>query len=168
MNAQTNIRTSFFSIIVFSALMSSAQELKFDSQPTHNWVWEKNEQPELIIQVRDTTGHGGEADIKVMIREDREDSPVIMNETSKIQLDGGSDFKFLIHPSLPDPGFYQVSVSQGDSQPYIFNIGISPEEVVSPSDSTVDLQNFRDKALAELASGPMNATMIELPETDML
>ena len=156
-------RYCFLSSLVLNSLLCGAQ-LKLESNPTHNWVWDKNEQPELIINATDTTGQGGEADIKVTIRGDREDSPIHFQESKTIFVNGGQSVEIPIRPSLSDPGFYRVSVTQGNTTPLNFNIGIAPEEVVSPAEPPADLRNFWDNALAELANVPMNATMVEIPE----
>lgn len=153
-----------FILFAFTVLSCGAKNLSIESQPVHNWVWDKSEQPELLIQARDTTGLGGEGTIKVMIRGDKEDSPIYFNETISLQLDGGDPSIFHIRPSLPDPGFYKVTVDGDDADPFSFNIGISPEEVISKPDPQPDIKEFWAKAIEELSAVPMNATMVEIPE----
>ena len=153
-----------FILSAIAFLSGGAKNLSFDAKPVHNWVWDKSEQPEILIQARDTTGAGGEGTIKVMIRGDREDSSIYFNETVCLQFDGSESSIFTIKPSLPNPGFYKVSVRDEDSEPFNFNIGISPEEVISVPDPQPDIKEFWAKAIEELSSVPMNATMVEIPE----
>ena len=153
-----------FPFLVFNFFIVGAKGIVLDSQPNHNWVWDKSEQPELIIQATDTAMQGGEIEIKVCIKGDTEDSPIYFDEAFVGQMNGDGVTSFSILPSLPSPGFYRVNVSAKETTPLNFNIGISPEEVISPSDSPADLKNFWDQALSELAEIPMNATMVEIPE----
>ena len=151
-------------LLAFNISTGYSKEYKIESQPVHNWVWDKTEQPEIRIQVTDTTRQGGEAEIKVTIKGDREDSPIYINETNCLRISGNEPSVLNFKPSLPRPGFYRVDVSQGGRTSLSFNIGISPEEVVSPAEPSADLKEFWDRAIAELAQVPMNATMVEIPE----
>lgn len=66
------------------------------------------------------------------------------------------------------PGFYQVNLSwesDGLSGSYApFNIGIDPEEIVSPQDKRPDFDEFWGSTLAELAAIPMDVVMEFSPE----
>ena len=161
---KTFFKTFLILTIALNTHLCKAQGLKFESSPLHNWVWANNEQPELFIQTADTTGKGGEVEIKVTILGDKEDSPVHFQETKRLLLKGNQSETIVIHPSLPDPGFYRVNVSNGDSPTLTFNIGISPEKVISAPDAPSDLKKFWDRAVSELESVPLNSTMIEIPE----
>lgn len=154
----------FLSLLIISVLTCYGKNIKFESQPYHNWVWDKTETPELSITATDLTGEGGEGVVKVTIRGDKENSPATFNETITVQLNGGEPTTFLVRPSLPQPGFYKVNVSSDNSEPYSFNIGISPEEIISSPDPQPDIKNFWDKAISELSSVPIQAKMVEIPE----
>ena len=66
------------------------------------------------------------------------------------------------------PGFYQVNLSwkadgsSGSFDP--FNIGIDPEDIVSPQDKRPDFDEFWASTLEELASVPMDVVMEFSPE----
>ena len=151
-------------LLIATVLSCGAKKISIESHPVHNWVWDKSEQPELLIQARDTTGVGGEGTIKVTVRGDKEDSPVYFNETVSLQLEGDNPSIFHIKPSLPDPGFYKVTVGSDYADPLSFNIGISPEEVISLPDPQPDIKKFWNEAIEELSAVPLNATMVEMPE----
>lgn len=50
-----------------------------------------------------------------------------------------------------EPGFYRLTVSDGDSVAMAMNIGYHPEAIVSPYDGKPDFQAFWQKGLEELA-----------------
>lgn len=154
---------SMMLMLAFAGSMHG-KTLKVESQPVHDWWWEKSETPALVLTVSDTDGDGGPAELTVAVRGDREDAPVYFTENISVNLPGDAPVDVTVNPRLPGAGFYRVSVSEGSDERLAFNIGISPEEVVSRPDSLPGLREFWDKALAELATVPMNATMVELPE----
>lgn len=58
-----------------------------------------------------------------------------------------------------EPGFYRCTLTDGnDSVIAAFNIGHAPEAIVSPTDRRPDFDEFWNKAKAELAAVPMNAS----------
>ena len=59
-----------------------------------------------------------------------------------------------------EPGFYQVNI--GDSLK--FNIGVNPEQVISPVDAPEDFDAFWEETLAELAQVPMDVDWTFIPE----
>ena len=79
-----------------------------------------------------------------------------------------------VEVSIPglEPGFYQVCLSIGKPHPNglhwfevgKFNIGVNPEQIVSPQDKPEDFDAFWEQTLAELAAVPMDVTMTEEPE----
>lgn len=156
--------TIAFILFALTVLSCGAKNLILESMPVHNWVWDKSEQPELLMQARDTTGMGSERLVKVMISGDKEDSPIYFNDTIRLHLNGGDSSVFSITPSLPEPGFYKVNVSVEDSTLLSFNIGVSPEEVISLPDGQPDLKEFWTSAVEALSYVPLNATMKEIPE----
>ena len=67
------------------------------------------------------------------------------------------------------PGFYQVNLSvQGAEASFkpqrVFNIGVRPEEIVSPQDKQPDFDEFWNATLAELAKVPVDAEYTLDPE----
>lgn len=66
------------------------------------------------------------------------------------------------------PGFYQVNLSwkseSGRGKHRSFNIGIDPEEIVSPQDKQDDFDEFWESTLAELSSTPMEVVKILDPQ----
>ena len=68
-----------------------------------------------------------------------------------------------------DPGFYQVNLSvEGAPAKYapfrVFNIGVRPEEIVSPQDKPEDFDSFWQSTLAEMAQVPMDPVLTKIPE----
>ena len=59
-----------------------------------------------------------------------------------------------------DPGFYEVRLGKDVH----FNIGVRPDEVVSPPDAAPDFDAFWESTLAALREIPMDATMTIVPE----
>ena len=55
------------------------------------------------------------------------------------------------------PGFYQVNLGYDGITDYRFNIGVSPERIVSPQSKQPDFDEFWDNTLAELAKVSMDA-----------
>ena len=156
--------------LIFSLILSiilvpaSAKNLKITSLPENNWVWSKTEAPSLTFNVCDTSISGGVSEFTIDIMGDRQDSPVCYSEKRIIALPGKASVEMIVKPSLPGPGFYKVNVRDDDNDILSYNIGISPEEVISLPDSQPDLASFWQKAIEELSAVPMNATMVEIPE----
>ena len=138
--------------------------LKLTANPVHDWWWNEGEQPQLVINAADTTGIGGSHEITVKIRGDREDSPICFSRTVTLNLEGSNPSALEVTPDLPAPGFYKVMVTENGSEPLSFNIGLSPEKVISTPDSQPDLKEFWDKAIIELADVELQPTMVEIPE----
>lgn len=151
-------------VLLMSLSAMHGRTLKVESQPEHNWWWEKTETPALTFTASDLDSESGPAVLKISVRGDREDSPTYFTQNISLNLEENNPTSVTINPTLPGAGFYRVSVSDGNAELTAFNIGISPEEVVSRPDSLPGLKAFWDKALAELATVPMNATIVELPE----
>lgn len=145
-------------------LPAAAKNLKVESEPQHDWWWNKAETPSLVFQVSDTTLLGGVSNITIDIKGDRLDAPVYYTEKRILQLPGNASVEMRVNPSLPGAGFYRVSVKDEGNEVLAFNIGISPEEVISERDAQPDLAEFWQKAVEELSTVPMNATMVEIPE----
>lgn len=156
--------------LIFSLILSiilvpaSAKNLKITSLPENNWVWNKTEAPSLTFHVCDTSASGGVSEFTIDIKGDRQDRPVCYSEKRIIALPGNASVEMIVKPSLPGPGFYKVNVRDDDNDILSYNIGISPEEVISLPDSQPDLASFWQKAIEELSAVPMNATMVEIPE----
>lgn len=150
--------------ILTTLLTVNSANLKIDTHPIHNWVWNKTETPVLTFGVQDTTGCSKETELNIKIKGDREDSPVVFDENFTIKINENQKSEFQISPKLNNPGFYKVSVFDEGKEIKSFNIGISPEEVISLPDAQKDIQEFWNLALLELGNIPLNATITELPE----
>lgn len=157
-------RIAILLCIASATLASEARNLRIESHPEHGWWWYDTEKPSFTLQATDTAGNATNSEITVSIRGDREDSAVCFSAKYTFRPVEGDKADITVSPVLPSPGFYRVSVSDDGKEALAFNIGISPEKVVSQPDSLPGLRAFWDKALAELADIPMNATMVELPE----
>lgn len=157
-------KITFALILAATAMPVFAKNLNIEAHPEHGWWWNDNETPQFSIEATDTVGDGAQSEITVTIRGDREDSPVCYTETIDFRPSDNATALLTVRPSLPAPGFYRVAISDDGKESLTFNIGLSPEKVVSQPDSLPGLREFWDKALAELAQVPMNATMVEIPE----
>ena len=156
---------ALLSFIALAAMSGSAKSLKVESYPVNNWVWEDCETPRLVFIASDEDGEGGAAEIVINIKGDREDAPVYFTKTVSLDLLGHAPATFTVEPVLPGAGFYKVSATtESGSELKSFNIGISPEKVVSEPDGRPDLDKFWEKALKDLSKVPLKATMVEIPE----
>lgn len=68
-----------------------------------------------------------------------------------------------------DPGFYQIRISYTGPDGTVrqvkpFNIGVSPERIVSPQDKQPDFDEFWSSTLAELAEVPLAYKITPLPD----
>lgn len=152
--------------LVSGGFVSFAGDLSVTSKPDHDWWWEKGETPDIVFEVKDTLGIGGLQEILVSIKGDRRDSPVVYSEKVSVSLNGNEPTFIKVNPELTGPGFYKVSIKDEDedNEYFSFNIGYSPEEVISEPDNQSDIRNFWDKAISELKEIPLNATIREIPE----
>ena len=145
-------------------LSCNAENLSIVSTPGQEWQWSKTESKQLKFQVKDTTSQGGQQVVNIAIRGDKENSPVCYSESRTLSLNGGEPAEISVYPTISLPGFYRVSITDGDNEALNFNIGVSPEEVVSAPDPKPDMDAFWEAAIKELSTVPMNATMVEIPE----
>jgi len=79
----------------------------------------------------------------------------------KVRLPGGGKEK-RVPFTLPklSPGFYQVNLTGAEP----FNIGVSPEEIVSEPDARPDFDAFWEETLQELAEVPLTPVLTPLEE----
>lgn len=100
----------------------------------------------------------GEADVKIVtdVSLMLETPDIVLSTTTEI----GPDSTMVLPLGDLAPGFYQVRVNDSIR----FNIGIRPDEVVSPADAADDFDAFWEATLAELAAIPMEPTLTPVPE----
>lgn len=153
-------------LILLAALpiIAAAKDIKVSSQPVHDWVWDRTETPEIVVELTDTMGRGGETAVSIEIRGDREDSEVLHTLKGEAILVGYTPTELEVKLPKLDPGFYRVTITDEGIEAMTFNIGISPEEVISEPNAPADMDEFWQRALEELSSIPLNATMVEIPE----
>ena len=71
----------------------------------------------------------------------------------------GADSVLTVKLGKLAPGFYQARVADS----IVFNIGIKPEEVLSPPDAEPDFDAFWEQTLEEVRALPMDAVLTEMP-----
>jgi cephalosporin-C deacetylase len=101
-------------------------------------------------------------DLRIVVTTD--DYTPVKSTGCKVSIGKNASANVKYSPGEVAPGFYRLSVYDGDTQLKIMNFGFEPEKIVSPTDSQADIRAYWDKALAELATVPGNYTMEEIPE----
>jgi len=128
----------------------------------NEWIFSEKDNLHFILESSaDTT-----VDMSVYFVTDRSlmgERDTVYSRTRSIRLDGGKSKTVACRFSL-EPGFYQVCADFGDSLIAPFNIGVSPENVVSETTRKEDFDEFWANNLAELAAVPMDAELTLLPE----
>ena len=71
----------------------------------------------------------------------------------------GEDGMLKVDLGRLNPGFYEVRAGEAPN----FNIGVRPEEVVSPPDAKPDFDAFWESTLAALKDIPLERTMTKIP-----
>lgn len=126
----------------------------------HDWLWLGDTPYKLDADVTNASLRKDEISLKVLKDIGLTTSPETVLETSaKVRFKDGKGRASFDIGSL-EPGFYQVSV--GGCEP--FNIGIRPEEIVSPQDKQPDFDEFWDSTLRELAGVDPEYSLTLLPE----
>ena len=126
----------------------------------HNWLWLGDTPYVLHAVVTNATLEEDDIPLKVLRDIGLTTTPVTALETTAHVhfVNGKATAAFDI--SSLEPGFYQVCVGSGEP----FNIGIRPEEIVSPTDRQPDFDAFWDNTLKELADVEPEYQLTLLPE----
>ena len=126
----------------------------------HNWLWLGDTPYVLHAEVTNATLEEDDIPLKVLRDIGLTTTPVTTLETTAHVhfVNGKATASFDI--SSLEPGFYQVSVGNGKP----FNIGIRPEEIISPTDKQPDFDTFWDNTLKELADVEPEYQLTLLPE----
>lgn len=126
----------------------------------HDWLWLGDTPYKLDADVTNASLRKDEISLKVLKDIGLTTNPeTVLENSAKVRFKDGKGRASFDIGSL-EPGFYQVSV--GGCEP--FNIGIRPEEIVSPQDKQPDFDEFWDSTLRELAGVDPEYSLTLLPE----
>ena len=147
------MRKLFFPLILLAVSCTSVPPTG-GSQPDLGWLITKKGPCTLSTKVSVTGTVPFELipDVELMSEEPQS----IINRQVTI----GPDSTLTVKLGRLKPGFYQVKLADSIT----FNIGVRPDEVVSPPDAFPDFDAFWEETLAALDTLPMDATFTEVPE----
>lgn len=153
-----------FGIAIAAGLPLMADNLKIEVPVEHDWWWNAPEVPELTVNITDTVGNSAPSTIKLEVAPDLDKkNPVIVMTQEVMPAKGTPQQMKFAFPKL-SPGFYKVTLSDGDKAGKEFWIGYEPQNVVSLPDNQADIDAFWQRANEELAQVPVDYTLKELPE----
>lgn len=147
-------------ILFFTA--ADASTLKVSALPEHDWWWLAPEVPALTLQVSDSTGAACEAELRITVTTD--DFVPVKEEVRRVAVPAGRVADIMLEPGITAPGFYRLSVYDGNERLLAMNFGYEPENIVSLPDAQSDLRAFWDEALAELAGVDPQYNMEPMPD----
>ena len=124
------------------------------SEPDCGWLFTGKAPCTLVANA------GGSEPVGVTLRTDlslmSEDAAPIFSRI----LTPGPDSLVTIPLGRLEPGFYQICIADSIT----FNIGVRPEEVLSPPDAPADFDAFWEETFSQTRALPMDATFTPVPE----
>lgn len=146
-----NLIASAISLLLITFSVSATEHnLKASAVPDSQWWWLAPQTPSLTVEVSDSTGAACDADLRIVITTDNY-APV-SEESRHLAIAAGDTARLQVNPGVTAPGFYRLSVSDGDKRLLDMNFGYEPENIVSLPDSQPDFDQFWADALEELAA----------------
>lgn len=146
-----NLIASAISLLLITFSVSATEHnLKASAVPDSQWWWLAPQTPSLTVEVSDSTGAACDADLRIVITTDNY-APV-SEESRHVTIAAGDTARLQVNPGVTAPGFYRLSVSDGDKRLLDMNFGYEPENIVSLPDSQPDFDQFWADALEELAA----------------
>ena len=124
------------------------------SQPDLGWLFTSKGNVKLSTKVK-TTGNTTFQLFSDLTLMEEAPEPVLTKEVTI-----GPDSLLTVKLGRLAPGFYEARIADSIR----FNIGIRPEEVLSPPDARPDFDSFWEQTLSEVRSMPMDAVFTEVPE----
>jgi cephalosporin-C deacetylase len=92
--------------------------------------------------------------------------PSVYDRTQKVKTKAGSTREVVFKVELPEAGFYRcLLIADGQDTLKRFNIGLDPEQIVSPVDAQPDFDEFWAKARAELDAVAPEWMMTPMPDS---
>lgn len=156
-----NMIASAIALLFITFSVSAAERnLKASAVADSQWWWLAPQTPSLTVEVSDSTGTACDADLRIVVTTDN--YVPVMEETRSVTLAAGDTARVEVNPRVTAPGFYRLSVFDGDKSLLSMNFGFEPENIVSLPDSRPDFDRFWEKALEELASVDPCYTMQEV------
>lgn len=148
----------------------SLQTLRMEVPMQHDWMFTGHQSRKLKANVYAKPGETVSlachfvSDTTLMTRRDTVLSVFKQARTNK----AGKASISIDFPSL-GPGFYQANISYSTEGSEAisynqFNIGIEPEQIISPMDRQPDFEQFWAQTLQELSEVPLNLKMTYVPE----
>lgn len=137
---------------LFIAFSASAADhpLKASALADSDWWWLAPQSPSLTVEVSDSTGAACNADLRIVVTTDN--YVPVKEETRTVAIAPGDTARLTVNPGVTAPGFYRLSVLDGDKSLLSMNFGFEPENIVSLPDSRPDFDRFWSDALEELAT----------------
>lgn len=143
---------------------STIKTLTLNVPVTNNWVFDST-QPDINVEIANGNAEDVSAKVDLYVTTDKFVEYTTLTQTVDIKSGGNKTVKFTFDAI---PGFYHVTAIVNDETARAFNIGVNPENIVSPADMQTDFDSFWKKAKDELAMVDINAklTKIEDKSTD--
>jgi cephalosporin-C deacetylase len=92
--------------------------------------------------------------------------PAVFDKTKKVKVAAESTSEVVFEVVLPEAGFYRcVMIADGRDTLKRFNIGLDPEQIVSPVDAQSDFDEFWARARAELDAVAPEWVVTPLPDS---
>lgn len=147
---KTKMIAGAISLLFITFSVSAAERhLKASAVADSQWWWLAPQAPSLTVAVSDSTGAACDADLRIVVTTDNYEP--VMEETRSVTVAAGDTARFKVDPCVKAPGFYRLSVNDGDKSILDMNFGYEPENIVSLPDSQPDFDRFWSEALDELA-----------------
>jgi cephalosporin-C deacetylase len=92
--------------------------------------------------------------------------PAVYDRTQKVKATAGSTSEVVFDVELPEAGFYRcLVIADGRDTLKTFNIGLDPEQIVSPVDAQPDFDEFWARTRAELDAVAPEWEVTPLPDS---
>ena len=144
---------------------AAAQKISVDAPVQHQWIFQGDDPCKLNVEVSgkdgaktcltlavvtDVTLADGTREVVKFIKK----NVTLSKETKTVSLNLGK----------LAPGFYQINLGHDGLLDKKFNIGVNPEQIVSPQSKQPDFDEFWENTLAELAKVSIDAELTRVEE----
>lgn len=158
---------TLLSLFMFSLALSAQEsqvKLDFDYrvEQTAGWVFYSPTHPSLQIAV---ANHKEDMASVLQLNIATDTYLLVATFSQKITLQKEDSTVVEFSFTLPNPGFYRCTLTEGDKLIRKFNIGYEPEAIVSLPDNQPDLKLFWEKAKEELAMVAPEYHLTQIPDS---
>ncbi len=145
-----------------SAKTEIVTDFNYQVKQTNDWVFYAPQRPVLqVVAVNNKAASNAVLQLAVTT-----DKYVPLSSFSQsVTLQKGDSTQIDFSFTLPEPGFYRCTLTEGDKVVKRFNIGYEPENIVSLPDNQPDLKAFWDKAKEELAQVAPDYQLTLIPDS---